>query len=51
MALNTTIFKAAIQLSDLDRNDYWQVDLVLAYQPSETESYSQLEANRPSREE
>jgi len=37
MALKSTIFKAALQLSDLDHHDYRAVDLVLARHPSETD--------------
>ena len=37
MALKATIFKADIQLSDLDHNPYDQLNLTLARHPSETD--------------
>lgn len=37
MALKATIYKASIQVSDMDRNHYQGYDLTLALHPSETE--------------
>ncbi|GLQ30809.1 YaeQ family protein [Litoribrevibacter albus] len=37
MALKATIFKANVQISDLDRHYYGQHDLVIARHPSETD--------------
>ncbi len=37
MALNSTIYKAEVQVSDLDRHYYQQHSLTLARHPSETE--------------
>lgn len=37
MALNATIFKANLQVSDMDRGHYHSYDLTLALHPSETE--------------
>lgn len=37
MALNATIYKAEVQISDLDRHYYQQHNLTLARHPSETE--------------
>lgn len=37
MALNSTIYKAEVQVSDLDRHYYQQHNLTLARHPSETE--------------
>lgn len=37
MASNATIFKAAVQISDVDRNHYQEHSLTLARHPSETD--------------
>ena len=37
MALKATIYKASVQVSDMDRNHYQGYDLTLALHPSETE--------------
>jgi len=37
MALSATIFKATLQISDLDRNHYAEHELILARHPSETD--------------
>ncbi|TDO99926.1 YaeQ family protein [Marinomonas balearica] len=36
MAINSTVYKASIQVSDMDRNHYQSYDLTLALHPSET---------------
>ena len=42
MALKATIFKAQLQISDLDRNHYGNYDLTLARHPSETDERMML---------
>lgn len=37
MAIKATVYKASIQVSDMDRNHYQSYDLTLALHPSETE--------------
>lgn len=37
MAIKATVYKASIQVSDMDRNHYQNYDLTLALHPSETE--------------
>lgn len=37
MAINATIYKASLQVSDMDRHHYFSYDLTLALHPSETE--------------
>ncbi|MGL5237217.1 MAG: YaeQ family protein, partial [Plesiomonas shigelloides] len=37
MALKATVYKANINIADMDRHDYQSADLVLAQHPSETE--------------
>ncbi len=37
MALKSTIYKATVQLSDMDRHVYGEIPLTLALHPSETE--------------
>ncbi|MFA7555450.1 MAG: YaeQ family protein [Spongiibacteraceae bacterium] len=37
MALKATIFKAAIQLADMDRNIYQDINITIARHPSETD--------------
>jgi uncharacterized protein YaeQ len=37
MALKATIYKVAVQVSDLDRNEYSDHNLTIARHPSETE--------------
>jgi uncharacterized protein YaeQ len=44
MALTATIYNLAIDLSDVDRNVYAQIDLRIARQPSETLEYMTLRA-------
>ncbi|ADZ91136.1 YaeQ family protein [Marinomonas mediterranea] len=36
MAINSTVYKASIQVSDMDRNHYQSYDLTVALHPSET---------------
>ena len=37
MALKATIYKVAVQVSDLDRNEYSDHNLTIARHPSETD--------------
>ncbi|MGB2064694.1 MAG: YaeQ family protein, partial [Marinomonas gallaica] len=37
MAIKATIYKASVQVSDMDRNHYQGYELTLALHPSETE--------------
>jgi uncharacterized protein YaeQ len=42
VALKATVFKAELQVSDLDRNHYQNYDLILARHPSETDERMML---------
>ena len=43
MALKATIYKATVNVADLDRNQFLDASLTLARHPSETVSYTHLD--------